>query len=235
MKSKSKNLTTISFFFNIIFFSSFVESNELHYNFQWLLVPVAELSINLDQPLSMEKKINFSKVQFKLHTEGPLKLYRNYHTEGYVKKNNDFSWDYYLFGHDRGKPEEKLITYYVSDIPKIKKFTDDKGVDPILVDPFRDIGVIDPFTVLLRVINQLKNEGTCKDVYYVMDGKRRYQIELSHIEEQVSTSRAFKNLGSTVHCRLKMYRNRENLKNEQKNTYIPRYNISKNISYNQCY
>ena len=216
MKFKSINLIIISILFDVIFFSNFVESKEYHYDFQWLLVPVAELSINSDQPLSLEKKINFSQIKFKLHTKGPLKLYRNYFTEGYVKKNNDLSWDYYLFGRDRGKPEEKLITYYVSDIPKIKKFTDDKGVDPILVNPFRDIGTIDPFTVLLRVINQLKNERTCEDVYFVMDGKRRYQIELSYIGEQVFISKGFKNLGSTIHCRLRILNNRKNGQNKSK-------------------
>ena len=208
MKSKNIYAAIISVLSNIIIFTNFAESRELRYDFHWLLVPVAELSINLDQPLSIEKEINFTQIKFKINTKGPLKLYRNYLTEGYVKKNNDYSWDYYLSGHDRGQPEEKLITYYVSNIPETKKFIDDKGVDPILVDTLKDIGAIDPFTVILRVINQLKSEGTCEDVYSVMDGKRRYQIELSYIDEQVVTSGDFKNIGSTIHCRLRILSNK---------------------------
>ena len=49
-----------------------------------------------------------------------------------------------------------------------------------------------------------------------MDGKRRYQIELSYIGEQVFISKEFKNLGSTIHCRLRILNNRKNGQNKSK-------------------
>ena len=73
------------------------------YQFEWLFLPVAELSIQSNQSFQSGEKINFD-----MRTDGPLKLYRQYYTNGYVENINEKNWNYYLAGNDRGVPEERV-------------------------------------------------------------------------------------------------------------------------------
>lgn len=173
---------------NILLFSFFVGSKEFDYKFHWLSIPVGKLSINFNEPLSIKNKINRSDIKFQLSTQGPLKLYRNYSSEGSIKNNTTASWDYYLFGQDRGQPEEKLITYFFGNEPIIKTFIDDTGVSSIAIDPYLDKGAIDPFSVLFKTIEQLTLEQQCKNEYSVMDGKRRYKVKVELFEKKVNSS-----------------------------------------------
>ena len=200
---------------NILLLSFFVESKEFDYRFHWMSLPVAKLSINSNEPLSISNKINRSDIKFKLSTQGPLKLYRNYSSEGSIKNNTTTSWDYYLFGQDRGKPEEKLIRYFLDNAPKIKKFVDDSGVSPITVNSSLDKGAIDPFTILLKTMQQLSIEQKCNNTYLVMDGKRRYKAKLTFIGKEYLNMHKLKGfLGDTHHCQLSV------LSNESKATGI---------------
>jgi hypothetical protein len=169
-----------------------------------LYVPVARLSIITNNSIPTSNKFNFSEINFQLVTKGPLKLYRNYSSKGYIKKNNNTSWEYYLSGKDRGQPEEKLITYHSSDVPYIEKFIDDMGVDPILVDPLKDVGAVDPFTVLTNTIHQLRNEKNCKDIFFVMDGKRRSEVKLLFIGKTDSSLSKTRLNGDIYHCQFKL-------------------------------
>jgi hypothetical protein len=195
---------------NLLLCSLFVESKELDYKFYWLSLPVAKLSINFNEPLYTNNIINRSDIKFQLSTQGPLKLYRNYLSEGSIKDNptNNSSWDYYLFGQDRGQPEKKLITYFSDSAPKIKIFIDDTGFQPITVNSFVDKGAIDPFSVLLKTIQQLNIEQKCNSTYFVMDGKRRYKAKLNFIGKEnlnMDKKRSFK--GDTHHCQLRVLSN----------------------------
>ena len=169
-------------------FSFFVESKEFDYKFHWFAISVAKLSINFNESLFTKNKINHSDVKFQLSTLGPLKLYRNYTSQGSVKKNSNTSWDYYLSGQDRGQPEEKLITYFSDKAPEIKKFIDDSGVSSIAVDFELDKDAIDPFSVLFKTIEQLTLHQQCKNEYSVMDGKRRYKVKVELLEKKVNSS-----------------------------------------------
>ena len=186
---KSNYFIRLCIVLHIFLFSSFVESKEFNYEFHWLYVPVANLSINYNEYLSKDSEINHSDIKFQLSTHGPLKLYRSYSSEGFVKKNNKSSWSYYLLGQDRGQPEEKSITYFYNKEPEIIKFIDDAGVSPIIVDSYLDRGAIDPFSVLYRTIEQLTFEQQCNNEYSVMDGKRRYKVNVELIERNVTSSK----------------------------------------------
>ena len=168
---------------NILFLSFFVESKEFDYKFHWLSLPVAKLSINFNESLPADSKINRTDINFQLSTQGLLKLYRDYSSEGSIKNTNTNSWDYYLFGQDRGQPEEKLIRYFYDEPPKIKIFIDDSDVSPISVSSLLDKSAIDPFSVLFRTIEQLKSQQRCQNEYNVMDGKRRYKIIVELIND----------------------------------------------------
>ena len=47
----------------------FIPGEEYKYDFHWLYVPVASLSINSNEPLSMGNGINLSEVKFQLYTK----------------------------------------------------------------------------------------------------------------------------------------------------------------------
>lgn len=213
---KNNRFTRLYIGLIILLFSLFVESKEFNYEFHWLYIPVAKLSINFNESLSINNKINPTDIKFQLATQGPLKLYRNYSSEGSIKNNTTTtSWDYYLFGQDRGQPEEKLITYYYDKAPKIKKFIDDTGVSPITINSFLDKGAIDPFSILLKSMQQLSIEQKCNNTYLVMDGKRRYKAKLTFIGKEYLNMHKLKGfLGDTHHCQLSV------LSNESKATGI---------------
>ena len=201
------NFIRIYFGLNILLCSLFVESEEFDYKFHWLSLPVAQLSIDLNERLSIKNNINFSDVKFRLSTEGPLKLYRRYSSEGSIKKNNT-GWDYQLSGEDRGQPEEKLIKYFINSPPKIIKFIDDTGESPITVSSFLDKDAIDPFSVLLKTIEQLRVEQKCSNTYLVMDGKRRYKAMLVFIgKEFLSMDKQSSFRGYADHCQLRVVSN----------------------------
>lgn len=188
----------------ILLFSLLLESKEFDYRFQWLSLPVASLSIEFDELSHANNDIKPHITNFRLSTQGPLRLYRKYSSQGYIKYDAGISWDYYLSGNDRGQPEEKHITYFYNMAPKIRKFIDDKGVDPILIDPLLDIGAVDPFTVLTNTIHQLKNEKNCKDIFFVMDGKRRNEVKLLFIDKTDSSLSKTKLQEDIYHCQFRL-------------------------------
>ena len=112
----TKNLAVIL----LVLFSSKVLSEEYHYKFKLLSIPMASLTIN-----GNSLNIKNEKTEFELNTEGPLKIYRSYKTRGHVRRVSSDSWEYYLIGTDRGKPEEKLILFSKYKPPYIKIFLDD--------------------------------------------------------------------------------------------------------------
>jgi len=175
---------------NFLIYSTFVQGQEFEYKFYWLSLNVAKLSINFNEPSSISNIIDHSDIKFQLKTQGPLKLYRDYSSEGSIKNYTAFSWDYYLSGQDRGQPEEKLITYFIGKEPVIKKFIDDTGVSSIAIDPYLDQGAIDPFSVLFQTIKQLNFDQQCNNEYSVMDGKRRYKVRVKLSEREVNSYEA---------------------------------------------
>ena len=203
MSSKSNFVRSISGIC-ILLFSSLLESKEFDYRFQWLSLPVASLSIEFDELSLAHNDIKPFITNFRLSTQGPLRLYRVYSSQGFIKYDADISWDYYLSGNDRGQPEEKHITYFYNMAPKIRKFIDDKGVDPILIDPLLDIGAVDPFTVLTNTIHQLRNEKNCKDLFFVMDGKRRNEVKLLFIDKTENSSSKTRLQGDIYHCQFRL-------------------------------
>ena len=194
--------------FLLVFFSFSLAGEELRYKFQWLSIPVAELFVN-NNNAAENNLYNSLDVKFKISTKGPLKIFRNYFTDGYIKKNNDNSWDYYLSGQDRGQSEEKLITYFQDKAPNIKIFIDDKGVSPIKIDPYSDRGAVDPFTILVKIIQQLKISQDCNDSFFLIDGKRRYQANVKLVEGKLNVLEDDSNYqGLIYHCKLTVLGNK---------------------------
>lgn len=154
------------------------------YQFEWMFLPVAELSIQSNQSFQSGGKINFD-----MRTDGPLKLYRQYSTNGYIENINDKNWNYYLVGNDRGVPEEKLISFGVNEYPNIKIFRDDQKASPIEIDTQKDRGAFDPFSVFLNTIKRLQMGKSCDYEYKVLDGKRRYKVSVvSHEKYDLDNS-----------------------------------------------
>ena len=168
----------------VVLFSLHVESKPINYEFNFLNINVASLSVAYNEASFHNDKINSSDLHFRLSTQGPLKLYRDYSSQGSIIRNKDFGWDYFLQGVDRGQPEDKQIRYFYNKAPIIKKFIDDAGVYPIDVDPLVDKDAIDPFSVLFKTIDQLNHEQKCSNEYSVMDGKRRYKVKVELTERK---------------------------------------------------
>lgn len=198
----------------LILTSISLTAGELNYRFKWLAMPVANLSI-----ISDENQLFFDEVNFDLSTRGPLKLYRNYSSGGYIKKHNEDSWDYYLSGMDRGEREEKLISYYFGHQPLIRKFIDDSGVKQLSLDSLNDKQSIDPFSVFLKTIENLRLKKNCDGSYVVMDGKRRYKVEVRFISEELLTKTINSEyVGNSYLCRMTVS-NRELSINKRKNNW----------------
>lgn len=176
MKIRKKFLILV-----LIIFPNFTFGDQLNYDFQWLSLPVAELVIDFQQ--IDDHKIK-KTVEYTLKTVGPLKLYRNYKSSGYIKSIDDNSWVYHITGKDRGQPEEKLIIFANKSVPYIEKFIDDRGVDPVKIEQPNDIGAVDPVTTLIATINKLRETGDCDASYFVVDGKRKYRAIYSEMIKQ---------------------------------------------------
>tara|TARA_B110000008_G_C16930310_1_gene548420 strand:- start:784 stop:1506 length:723 start_codon:yes stop_codon:yes gene_type:complete len=178
------------------------ENLEFKYNFEWAFITVASLSLNLNESIYASSDTYTKDHQFTLSTKGPLKLYRKYNAGGFVKQNengNKYSWNYYLQGYDRGMPEEKLIMYTENGTPHIITFIDDKGALPLTVDNYIDKNVIDPFSIILEMINQLNKENDCSNNFLIFDGKRRYRANIEYINDK------FKSQNKSHHCRISIY------------------------------
>jgi hypothetical protein len=104
---KNNNFVKLYIGLNILLFSLYVESKEFNYKFHWSYIPVAKLSVKFNESLSQDNA-NLYDVEFQIFTQGPLKLLRDYSSEGSLKSNSSESWDYNLYGHDRGELEEKI-------------------------------------------------------------------------------------------------------------------------------
>lgn len=188
-------------------FSLSSQAKVINYNFEYLKLPVAKLSIDYN-----EKKFVKGDISFSFETKGPLKIYRDYSSEGKLKYQLDESWIYSINGFDRGQPEEKKIIYSKTKEPIIEKFIDDKGVLPIAIIPAQDIGAIDPFSVIINTIINLEKKKNCHDNFHVVDGKRRYKVTMRKLDS--SLSNIDKNLvtGKISHCRLTVLNNENNSK-----------------------
>ena len=198
-------------FLFLILFSPLLSADNLIFDFRWLNISVAKFVLS-DNIISR----NSENTEFKITTKGPLKLYRNYSSSGYIKKTNDYNWEYYLSGIDRGIPEEKQIFYFAEDYPIIKKFVDDDGYPEILIDKVADIGVIDPFTVLLNTLANISKNKNCDSIYSVMDGKRRYKINVKLLNiDQIN------NYNQLYHCRFYLYEVHSQLLNVTKKNKWP--------------
>ena len=90
---KNNNFIKLYIGLNILLFSLFVESKEFNYKFHWSYIPVAKLSVKFNESLS-QYNANLYDVEFQIFTQGPLKLFRDYSSEGSLKSNSSESWDY---------------------------------------------------------------------------------------------------------------------------------------------
>ena len=203
---KINNFIRLYIGLNILLFSLFVESKEFDYKFHWSYVPVAKLSINFNEPFDADNERNHLEKKFQLSTEGPLKLIRNYQSTITKKFNKKGEWDYHLIGIDRGKPEEKLISYSSTSYPIVHTFIDDKGAKPLRDDELKDPRLIDPVSVLLKTVQRLNENKACSNEFFVFDGKRKYKVTVKHVDdENLSRDRLWTFSGPVVHCQMKLF------------------------------
>lgn len=201
----------------IILISSVTVGDNLNYNFTWFNIPVADFVLT-DNLISS----NSEKVKFQIFTKGPLKLYRNYSSSGYIKQAGKHNWEYYLKGIDRGKPEEKHILYFSKDYPIVVKFIDDDGYPEIEIDKINDIGSIDPFTILLRAMENLAINQDCTSIHSVMDGKRRYEINVELISQEELSEKE-----KIYHCRFYL----SEMNHQKTTTKKHRWPFNKGLNY----
>ena len=175
----------------LIFLTGGVYPDSYKYEFSWMRIPVSEFEIeNKIIPITKDRANQFS---FKTKSLGPLRLMRNYQSEVTITYTND-GWLYNLNGNDRGMPEKKDIQYYYNGIPVIANFIDDNDVSPITPHINYDKDAIDPFTLIIRTIDLLKNNNTCKSMYKVFDGKRRYRVDVDLIMDKISFEKDIHNI-----------------------------------------
>jgi len=177
-----------------------VIASEVIYRFHWSLIPVSQLIIHFNHQDNENNK-NEIYPRFSLKTIGPLKLYRKYQADGFLDFKNKNEWTYNLSGNDRGNPESKIISYSKDSFPQVTEFIDDNGERPISIDSKKDIGSIDPFSVILNLMNQMKLNGKCDTTMRVYDGKRRYLIDARSAESSVTDETKNINL---IECKLNL-------------------------------
>ena len=203
----------------LLLFSFSTAGEEFNYNFHWLFVPVAKLSININEVTTTESAINLLDAKFQLSTEGPLKLLRNYQSTIRKRFSQKNEWDYHLIGIDRGEREEKLISYSSTSYPIVHTFIDDEGAEPLKTVELKDFGLIDPVSVLLNTIQQLNESKACSNEFLVFDGKRRYKVTVKHVgNEYLSADRSQAYSGPAVHCQMKLFGDK--LFEKNKNTFL---------------
>tara|TARA_B100001142_G_C14293903_1_gene640034 strand:- start:238 stop:1020 length:783 start_codon:yes stop_codon:yes gene_type:complete len=200
-------------------FSLFLEAKVINYNFDYLKLPVAKLSIDFN-----EKEYTKGDISFSLETQGLMKLHREYTTEGKLRHQIDGSWIYSINGFDRGQPEEKIIIYSKTKEPIIEKFIDDKGVFPLAIIPVVDIGSIDPFSIIINTISNLEKKKNCYGNFHVFDGKRRYKVAMRTVGSSLPDIDKNIDTGKISHCRLTVL----NSENKSKNYRVWPFN-KKNI------
>jgi hypothetical protein len=178
-------------------------SEEFVYKFYWLNIPVSEFSLKSNDMLD---KTSMSGIHgYSIKTVGPMSLYREYSSSGKIILNNDLGWEYYLLGSDRGLPEEKHISYFNDKSPVINKFIDDKNQKPLMLPTNQELGLIDPFSILLLTIKKLKNNNDCTDILNIYDGKRKYKIAVNYVREELLEEKGKnKFTGETVICSFKI-------------------------------
>ena len=189
-------------------FSLFSEAKVINYNFDYLKLSVAKLSIDFNA-----KEYAKGDISFSLETQGPMKVYRDYTSEGKLRYQIDGSWIYSINGFDRGQPEEKIIIYSKTKEPIIEKFIDDKGVLPIAIIPDEDIGSIDPFSVVINTIINLEKKKNCYGNFNVLDGKRRYKVAMREVGSSLPNTEKNTVTGKISHCRLTVLNNENKSKN----------------------
>ena len=170
----------ILFFLN--FLSTAIAGETYRYDFRWLNLPVSEFIIKTN--LESKKYDNTNKFTFSTRSLGPLKLIRNYSSKVEIIDNSD-GWEYNLTGIDRGKSEEKKISYLHDKIPIISYFKDDDDVSPIVPNNESDKNSIDPFSVLLNTISMVRKKNSCNAMYKVFDGKRSYKVRVLNSESSL--------------------------------------------------
>lgn len=200
-------------------FSLSSHAGVITYNFDYLKLPVAKLSIDFN-----EEEYTKSDIFFSIETKGPLAIYREYFSEGHLKYQHDGSWFYSISGSDRGQPEDKLIIFSMTREPVIKKFIDDEGVSPISISKEQDRGAIDPFSVIVRTISNLEKGKNCHGDFLVIDGKRRYKVNMKNIGSSLPIIDKNLATGKISHCRLAVL-NSENKSNKYRIWPFSKQNI----------
>ncbi len=68
------------------------------------------------------------------------------------------------------------------------------------------IGVIDPITAFMRVIEKINEENTCDKVFKVFDGRRRYDLEIKTIgNSTIDNDRPKSYKGNVLVCGLRVF------------------------------
>ena len=79
------------------------------------------------------------------------------------------------------------------------------GAEPLKTDELKDLRLIDPASVLLKTIQQLNENKACSNEFLVFDGKRKYKVTVTHVDnENLSVDRFGAFSGSAVHCQIKI-------------------------------
>ena len=187
------------FFLLTFLLSNLASSEEYIYKVNWGFIPLAEIKIYVNT-------INYPILaKFKVKSLSTIRLLRPYDTEGYLKKINDNSHIYAMDGMDNNKIEKRLIEYSLDSVPIIYKFIDDKGEPHLVAHPTRDIGAIDPFSVLINIMKKIRSEGSCDSQYAVYDGKRRYKVNVELVGyEYLDSDRKWSYSRESIHCRVSL-------------------------------
>tara|TARA_B110000008_G_C16977082_1_gene566316 strand:- start:1461 stop:2264 length:804 start_codon:yes stop_codon:yes gene_type:complete len=205
-KFKAKKCVYIPLLVYLLLGHEIVLSEVFHYKMHWGFFPLAEVVIKINEANSP------IRAEFNAKSTGPSHFLRSYTAKASITKLTDESYIYDMNGLDNNKIERRLIEYSSNAVPIIYDFIDDKGAPSLKINDI-DKGAVDPFSVMLNIMIEIKNSKSCNGFYSVFDGKRRYKVKAEFIGYiNLTSDRKWTVGGETVHCRINLIKeNKDNI------------------------
>jgi hypothetical protein len=181
------------------------ETLSFEYRVEWGHITLIEASVSLT-----EEDGRYS-LRGQGRTEGAFALLFDWRgrsrTEGIAVNNERRPLRHSHEGVRSGKKQLTRVEWSGDDAPRTE--TDPPPDPDEMTDiPARStIGTSDPFTALMRVLDNLNEKGRCEGDARVWDGRRRYDLVVEHGgAEELVADRSWAYAGPAVKCRLSIAR-----------------------------
>ncbi len=166
------------------------------YKFMWGFLPVANLEIDFSE--HQPGNVIVSRGE----TTGLSKLLKNYKARVSLQLDPaERSWDYELYGLDRGSKEIRKIRFGGRELPQLLEFKDTTAPSALKVEYALDKDSVDPLSVFSWFYTEKVLESGCNKKFKVFDGKKRFFIKIQIIEDRNLLNREHDQI---ISCRITM-------------------------------